>query len=161
MPTMKTGTRGGPKDPDALRNIGNPKQPTVRFGEHAHFAHNGVEVEPEIVYAMARIIAVFFKKGLSVIWTSIVRNEDRLRFSLHPYGYGVDVDTDRELPHETWSEIGDDVVRELGPEYDVIVHDVGSGIHLHVEWDPEDNHEWTQFKIQMKEEWEDRHASKA
>ena len=144
-----------------LRNTGSPKQPTVRLGLHAKFYHEGAEDQSQIIYAMTRITAVFFKRGLSVIWTSIVREEDKVRFSLHPYGYGVDADTDRELPTDEWKAIGNSVADEVGPEYDVMVHDAGSGMHLHTEFDPEDDDHWTKWKNSARLNWEDRHASKA
>ena len=147
----------GPK----LRNTGSPKQPTVRFGPHAKFYHEGVGIQPQIIYAMTRITAVFFKRGLSIIWTSIVRGEDKVRFSLHPFGYGMDADTDRELPTDEWKAIGNSVADEVGPEYDVMVHDAGSGMHLHTEFDPEDDDHWTMQKGLWRSEWEDRNASKA
>ena len=53
------------------------------------------------------------------------------------------------------------VVKDIGPEYDVIVHDAGSGLHLHTEFDPEDDTDWTQWKTNERIAWENRHASKA
>ena len=158
MPDMRPGTRGGPVDPSNLRETGRRKQPYIKWDPRAKLYHAGVEVKPQTLYAMDRITAVFFKRGLPVIWTSIVRPESPRRFSLHPFGYGVDADTDRTLNAQVWHEIGQDVAKEVGPEYDILVHNDGSGMHLHGEFDPEDDEHWLAWKAARRAEWEERHA---
>ena len=78
---------------------------------------------------------VFAEEGLMVcVLTSGYRLWDQS--SLHPFGYAQDFDAEVQLNMETWDKIRTGVADRLGPEYDVIVHDVGSGLHLHVEYDP-------------------------
>lgn len=154
MPTM----RNGPGDVSSLRNVGQKPKPFVEFGERAFLYYQGVEVKPQTVYAMERIAAEFFKRGLPVIWTSIVRAEFSRRFSLHPHGYGVDAVSNREILVPLWQEIGQAVAKDLGGAYDVLVHDDGTGLHLHTEFDPENDDHWTLWKETAKRDWEERHA---
>ncbi len=157
MPTMNVGLRGGPVNPGDLRITGARKVPYVRFGPNARLYHRGTEIRPQTIYAMGRIAEAFVRRGLPCIWTSIVRAHSS-SFSLHPFGYAVDADTDRELPKEVWEEIGQKTVDELGEEYDILVHNVGSGMHLHVEFDPADDPSWTAWKQKARKEWEENHA---
>jgi len=157
MPTMKQGTRGGPANENVLRNIGNKKAPTVAFGLKAWLSYEGIFVQTPIIYAMDRITAVFFKRGLSFEWTSIVRDEGN-SFSLHPLGFAVDADAINELPEAEWKDIGDGVAFELGPQYDILVHNAGSGMHLHTEYDPVDDESWQREKAAMRKGWGKRHA---
>ena len=137
------------------RKMGSRKTPKVSLGDNALLYHQGVEVKPQTIYAMDRIIPAFHRRRLSVVWTSIVRAESG-RFSLHPYGYAVDADTDRELPNDVWNEIREETIVELGDAYDIIVHNAGSGMHLHGEFDPEDDPGWVKWKARARDNWEER-----
>lgn len=157
MPTMNQGMRGGPRDSGDLRPMGQ-KTLTVTFDPRAKLYHAGYEVKPQTVYAMDRITAAFFKRGLCVVWTSIVRQPTRKRFSLHPFGYAVDAAPPHALRHEVWVELGHTVGDELGDAYDVLVHNDGSGMHMHAEFDPENDKHWAEWKAGRLAEWEAAYA---
>jgi hypothetical protein len=117
--------------------MGGTKQPYFKIQTGVKLR----EMKPQIQLALDRVIAVFFKNGFPAIVTSLWRATSPT-FSLHLFGYAVDVDTDRSLPDNIWKGLSAMVKEELGVEYDVMAHDVGQGMHLHVEWDPKLDEEW-------------------
>jgi hypothetical protein len=55
--------------------------------------------------------------------------------SIHPYGLALDFDAIEDLTADRWERIRSTVRAVLGSEYQVLAHDAGSGMHLHVEFD--------------------------
>lgn len=144
MPTVVTGLRGAPSN---LRAVGAPKQPYFRL-KGSIFG-----IKPEILLGLDRAIACFFKQGFPTILTSGVRaiNFDR-DFSLHPFGYAVDLLSDRVLTDETWKSLEEDVRRELGHQYDILVHDAGSGMHMHIEYDDKTQKDFQLWKATARKD---------
>ncbi len=73
--------------------------------------------------------------GEEATLTSGVRNEEGK--SLHGDGLAGDWSVVPELRTEKMQQVL--VARlksRLGPDYDILIHDVGQGLHLHVEFDP-------------------------
>jgi hypothetical protein len=150
MPNMVQGTRGGPGVSN-LRQLNGPKQPYFKIAPGVSLR----DFKPQSQLALDRVIAVFFKRGFPVILTSAWR-EKSLTFSLHLSGYAFDVDTDRSLPTPIWVELADAVRAELGEAFDVVAHDVGSGMHLHVEYDPKKDLEWQNVeKVAYFHQWKE------
>lgn len=94
------------------------------------------DLQPQTLWAMERVKDIWHARGLNCVFTSIWRPQAARR-SLHPLGRAFDTDTDRELSPTIWGLISDEAQVILGDEYDVLAHDDGSGMHLHVEWDPD------------------------
>ena len=95
--------------------------------------------QPQMARLEAAVIRAFFRRELNCIKTSAYRPPTTTtggEKTLHDEGLAGDYDTDHELELSTWTDIRDDVAAELGDEYQVIVHDTGSGMHLHCEFDP-------------------------
>lgn len=88
-------------------------------------------VRPEIVLALTVIQSLIGDRSAEV--TSIVRQHGSK--SIHPYGLAVDF-VIPILTHEEKIAFLDKFENHLGPQYDVLLHDSGSGLHFHVEYDP-------------------------
>ena len=91
-------------------------------------------LKEEIVLIVPIVDDVFKAHGLTCVLTSGVRMKGSK--SLHPYGYAADFDCTETITMETWKLIERDVRAALNDQYDVIAHNAGSGMHLHVEFDP-------------------------
>jgi hypothetical protein len=95
-------------------------------------------LKPQTVWAMERVQEVYLGRALNCIYTSIWREVVEGEFSLHPFGYAFDTDTDKILAPQVWRVIADearDVLGSKGSDFQVVAHDVGSGWHLHTEVD--------------------------
>ena len=91
-------------------------------------------LQPEIAIIFPLIDAIFTNHGHVCVLTSAVR--DKGPGSLHPMGFAADFDSMRDVNPVTWKLIEKDAKEALGNQYDVLAHDAGSGMHLHVEFDP-------------------------
>lgn len=145
MPAMLPGTRGGPVA-GVLREVGATKQPYFRNSARLY------DLKPQMTVALDRAIAVFFRKQLPVFLTSAWRATSPT-FSLHLFGYAIDLDTDRSLPLHIWAEIREATQAELGSEFQVLAHDAGQGMHLHIEWDPPADGNWEDERADLHALW--------
>ncbi len=130
-----------------FRMTGDRKQP--------FFQNNGSlkEWDARSQFALDRTISVFFRNNFPCILTSAYRDPAKSeQFSLHGFGFAFDVDTDRPLKLQMWSFLKQEIQREVGPDFQVISHDVGSGMHIHVEFDPNDPG-WQEYKDELKGQW--------
>jgi hypothetical protein len=91
-------------------------------------------VQPQTVWAMERVLEVYRNRGWNCVYTSIWRAPST-KFSLHAFGYAFDTDTDKVLTQSQWEELVFESRAVLTDEYDVLAHDSGKGMHLHVEYD--------------------------
>lgn len=91
-------------------------------------------IQPEIAIICPVIDAIFTSHGHVCVMTSAVR--DKGPKSLHPMGFAIDFDSTRTVDPVMWKRIEKEAREALGNEYDVLAHDAGSGMHLHVEYDP-------------------------
>ena len=77
-------------------------------------------------------------------WVTSVTDgaQNRLGTSLHPKGLAFDLRIPSRIssPLPPGTHLDEDVrallAARLGQAWDVILHDAGSGNHIHVEWDP-------------------------
>lgn len=64
--------------------------------------------------------------------------ENRRPNNLHHRGWALDFKMNHIEDGEVRLEIANDVRRNLGDGFDVVLHGAGPHIHLHVEYDPKD-----------------------
>jgi len=119
---------------------------------------NWFGIKPEMAVALDRVIALFFRSGFDCRITSAIRPATLDTFSLHPFGYAFDAVPDAGWTKEYWERLRFDLAHELGPQFDVLAHDAGSGMHMHVEFDPKDNEAFQTWKARERKAWA---ASKA
>lgn len=111
----------------------------LRFKDGASLAG----IQPQAVVGLMVASQVYAEHEIDCWVTSVTDGaQNRLGTSLHPKGLAFDL----RLPSKTWPgpdsppHLDDDVrallALRLGTAWDVIKHDVGSGEHIHVEWDP-------------------------
>ena len=156
MPQMRIGlSGGGPIRPPS----GGFRDPKFRMNGRLYVA--GVEVAPQTLFGIDRTAAVFGQWGYDCHITSVVRGRSLENFSLHPYGYAWDAVPGFNMAAARWEEIRGEVEAEVGEQFQIIVHDAGSGMHLHGEFDPLTDPEWVEWKTAERilwERWKESHG---
>jgi hypothetical protein len=68
-------------------------------------------------------------------WITSISDDspNRVPGSKHRTGEAVDFSVQDHPDPKAWA---DDLRKRLGPQFDVVLHDTGSGLHIHVEFDP-------------------------
>ena len=104
----------------------------VRFKDTVSFQ----DMRPQLVFAIMCVDQINTRHygEFRDTWITSVCDgaAGRVAGSLHNYGYAADFSIKGHPNAQEWK---DKIAARLGPEFDVVLHDVGSGDHIHVEYD--------------------------
>jgi hypothetical protein len=104
---------------------------------HTKDSVNHRMMSPQILLAILRadqLNAFHFQQDTVI--TSITDNAPgRVSNSLHKNGNAVDLSIKDHPNAQQWFVM---IKEALGPQFDVLLHDVSTGLHIHIEFDPKD-----------------------